>query len=66
MINDDSEVEAWLVDCKNIIRDDIGFQFHWKLVVARLCYELALEGDWLGFVQASMQYDDPQFKLALK
>jgi len=66
MLNDDPAVKEWLCKCENIIRADKSFQFHWRLIVAKLCYELAMDCDWLGFMQASMQYDDPQFRLSIK
>lgn len=66
MLNNDIAVDWWLVKCENIIREDKDFQFHWKLIVSKLCYELALECEWIAFMQACMQYDDPQFKLTIK
>lgn len=66
MMDDDQVLEMWLRKCEIIIREDAAFQFHWRLIVAKLCYELAMDCDWLGFMQASMQYDDPEFRLSLK
>ena len=63
---DDPKVLEWLSKVENILREDKAFQFHWKLVVAKLCYELALECDWIGFMNASMQYDVPGFHLYFK
>ena len=65
MLNDDIAVDLWLVKCENIIREDADFQFHWKLVVAKVCYEMALECQWSEFMLACMNYDDPQFKLTI-
>jgi len=66
MIIDEPEVKAWLLECGNKIREDKNFQFTWKLIVSKLCYESACDCDWLGFIQACMQYDDPSFHLYVK
>jgi len=66
MITNDLAVEAWLVKVENMIQKDKDFQFHWKLVVSKVCYELALEGEWDEFSQAASLFNEPQFKLSIK